>query len=116
MRIKKLANEKSPLNRMYNSFNLFGKFAENNSEFSQLSVGVNLIDACSSILECLHMELNSGLTYRNYGRSSGLVPITNALEFVENTIANSINDLAVTITNGTTDGAHSLNKVYRDSF
>jgi aspartate/methionine/tyrosine aminotransferase len=97
----------APFQRMYASFQLFSKAAagRRNAPFLQMSAGANWLPACPSILACLHTELESALTYRNYGRPAGAVGVTTALEQVELNLNGDAYLPAVTITNGTTEAA-----------
>ncbi|HTW79083.1 MAG TPA: pyridoxal phosphate-dependent aminotransferase [Terracidiphilus sp.] len=96
-----------PFNRMYQLFRLFSDAAARRKEapFLHMSAGVNWLPACPSVLRCLHAELDSALTYRNYGRSAGAFGVTDALEQVEFALNAGQYRPAVTITNGTTEGA-----------
>lgn len=96
-----------PFNRMYQLFRLFSDATARRKEtpFFHMSAGVNWLPACPSVLRCLHAELDSALTYRNYGRSAGAFGVTDALEQVEFALNAGQYRPAVTISNGTTEGA-----------
>ena len=97
----------SSFNRMYESFKLFSDVANRKKDklFIQLSAGANWLPAGRSLTRCLHNELDSELTYRNYGRSAGAYGVTTALEQVEDVLSSGRYRPAVTVTNGTTEGA-----------
>src|SRR5207237_1429036 len=88
-----------PFERMYESFRLFSVSAQERGKlpYYQLSAGANWIPAGSAVLRCLHEELDSALTYRNYGRSAGPLGVTDALEDVEARLGDSATRPAVTI-------------------
>ncbi|MFG6464150.1 pyridoxal phosphate-dependent aminotransferase [Roseateles sp. DXS20W] len=103
-----MMGEARPFSRMYRSFELFGQAAAQagpGREFLQMSAGANWLDACPSVVRCLHAELDSGLTYRSYGRSAGMLAITDALAHVERRLAGGACDPQVLLVNGTTEGA-----------
>jgi aspartate/methionine/tyrosine aminotransferase len=93
---------------MYSSFKFFSLMGRTwHDDFLPMSAGANWISACPSIRSMLRAELDAATTYRNYGRALGLKPITDLLEMVESSIAgHTDSNFAVTITNGTTEGAH----------
>lgn len=97
----------SPFDTMYASFKLFSESGKRwMNDFVPMSAGVNWMQANPSVMGLLKAELESSETYRNYGRASGLRPITDVLELVENShVEDGDFDLAVSIVNGTTEGA-----------
>src|ERR1043166_70187 len=58
-------------------------------DFIPMSAGVNWIAASPAVLEQLKRELDTGATYRNYGRAIGGHPVTTVLEAIGNAGANS---------------------------
>jgi aspartate/methionine/tyrosine aminotransferase len=96
----------SPLCRMYGSFDLFADAGDRHPGFVQLSAGGNWTASCPSVLGLLHRELDAGPTRWNYGRSAGPAAVTDALEFAEYEHNGRRFQPAVTVVNGTAEGAH----------
>ncbi len=101
-----MRNDRSALTRMYRSFDLFAQAAAARGHgFVPLSAGANWTTASPSVLRCLHHELDSALTYRDYSRSAGPRAVTDALEHVEFILSSGWHRPAVTVTGGTAEGA-----------
>jgi aspartate/methionine/tyrosine aminotransferase len=111
--MKAISNELSmssaqpPFNQLYESFGFFSKVGRTwKSDFLPMSAGANWIQASPALVTMLQRELSAATTYRNYGRALGLRPVTDILEMVETALSGKRRSgLAVTITNGATEGA-----------
>lgn len=97
----------SQLDLMYKSFAMFADAsAARCGGVKQISAGANWVRSCPSVIQLLHQELDAGPTLWNYGRSAGPLPVTDALEFVEYELSGRRLRPAVTLVNGTAEGAH----------
>ncbi|MBU2707939.1 pyridoxal phosphate-dependent aminotransferase [Zooshikella marina] len=96
-----------PSDKIYESFSLFIEAARS-VKTVHMSAGVNWQDASPAIISLLQKELETGLTYKNYGRSAGGKIITDILSYVERDIVSAKNKIDSVIVNGASDGAHVL--------
>jgi aspartate/methionine/tyrosine aminotransferase len=94
----------NPFDNMYESFALFGRVAREKP--IQMSAGVNWMPAGAAVLRRLKHELDAGVSYRNYGRSSGGQVLTDLLAYVERKLASRPEPVTAIVTGGTCDGAH----------
>ncbi len=93
-----------PFDYMYQSFQLFGS---NPSVVPiQMSAGVNWAPASDEAIKLLKLEMDSAVSYRNYGRSSGGKIVTDILASVEQKLAHANSKITAVVTNGTCDAAH----------
>lgn len=99
----------NPFDNMYESFALFGRVSREKP--IQMSAGVNWMPAGDTVLRRLKHELDTAVSYRNYGRSSGGKAITDLLAYVERKLANRREPVAAIVTGGTCDGAHVVASV-----
>ena len=92
--------------KMYASFSLFSEAAKTNKEkFYPLSAGVNWIKSNSAILKLLHNELDSAVSYRNYGNSGGPKLIRDFLAIIERDSAQTSKKPEIVICNGSSEGS-----------
>ncbi|QIH33414.1 pyridoxal phosphate-dependent aminotransferase [Sphingobacterium sp. DR205] len=96
----------SSLNRMYEMFALHSNSAREVNEPSiALSAGVNWMDSNKFIINLLKEELDSGLTHKSYGRSSGFKFITDIISHLESDICGKAFKPSVIMTNGTANAS-----------
>ena len=99
----------NPFEKMYASFSLFGKAAKvNKQKFYPLSAGVNWMKSNSAILKLMHFELDSGVSYRNYGNSGGSRVLTDILANIEKKRTKSRLRPSVVISNGSSEGSYLI--------
>jgi aspartate/methionine/tyrosine aminotransferase len=96
-----------PSENIYTSFQLFMNAAKSRN-IVEMSAGVNWSEAPDSVVKSLEFELSNKLSYRNYGRSVGGKFVTDIIERCERIGSGSHQRVRCAITNGASDGAHSL--------
>lgn len=94
----------NPFENMYESFRLFGR--ARSGKPIHMSAGVNWSEASRTLINRLKHELDTALTYRNYGRSSGGKVLTDILAYVERRFAARKEPISAIFTGGTSDAAH----------
>ena len=71
-----------PSDKIYESFQLFLE-ASKTQRIVEMSAGVNWQTSGNAIKNALKLEIDTDLTYRNYGRSAGIKIATDIIEYAE---------------------------------
>ncbi|RDD62996.1 pyridoxal phosphate-dependent aminotransferase [Ferruginivarius sediminum] len=99
----------NPFDNMYQSFSLFGQ--ARSQKPIHMSAGVNWAEASPTLVSRLKHELDTALTYRNYGRSSGGKILTDIVASVEQQFAGSEEPVSAIFAAGTADASHVVASV-----